>query len=197
MIGVTYADFYNLDIECTTAGQFSGIQLGGCVNVNFYTLMSISATTYLQTSAINGTNYPTRFVNFIGPDYLTLTSDGTHQSISIIGGNVNTSLTTITSSPGNTVRWNDAALPVGFNVSTVQPSGPSPATVTNGTIYSVILYVTAAGLTTQWKISAANGSAATIVGSLTVGQTIRLNPGDSIIVSFNFNTPPSWVWYAD
>jgi hypothetical protein len=83
--------------------------------------------------------------------------------------------------------------PLGLTIET--PALPSSAApLVNRTPFSVEALVTAPGAVTSWTLSDANGKSQTVSAALTAGQTILLDPGES--VGFTYTQAPSWRWRA-
>jgi hypothetical protein len=85
------------------------------------------------------------------------------------------------------------AEPVGFALDT-PPVPPSDKALTNLHPYPVNVIITAAGNVTAWTLTDAKGVFQRIPAPLTAGQTITLQPGEKIILSYT--TPPTWRWKA-
>ncbi len=85
------------------------------------------------------------------------------------------------------------AFPVGFAISTpaVPPSG---GMVVNRQPYTTQVMVTGSGEVSRWSLKDANGTLQEIQGGFTPGQTILLEPGDE--VGLTYTKQPTWKWKA-
>ena len=80
-------------------------------------------------------------------------------------------------------------------LSITTPSVPaSGCFVLNETSYSVVALITGAGSVSSWAIRDTKGTTRKIDTALYVGQSILLDPGDSIL--FVYASPPTWRWRA-
>ena len=81
----------------------------------------------------------------------------------------------------------------GFAIET-PPVPASGVPLVNRTPYSIEAIVVSAGAVTAWSLTDCSGRAQTIPASLILGQTISLEPGESIM--FTYTQAPSWRWRA-
>ncbi|MBI5094628.1 MAG: hypothetical protein HZB26_19610 [Candidatus Hydrogenedentes bacterium] len=81
--------------------------------------------------------------------------------------------------------------PLGMSIET--PAVPATAVpVVNRTPYTVDALITAPGAVTAWTLTAAADATQTVSAPLAAGQTIHLEPGDS--VCFTYTQAPTWRW---
>ena len=102
--------------------------------------------------------------------------------------------------------WFNVPSSLGFNLEAVYPYQPqgfaltTPSIPTSGTAqvntfpFPVRIYITGAGTTTAYTITAPAGNAETFSLALSLGQEITLDPGASITISYT--TAPTWKWYG-
>lgn len=79
----------------------------------------------------------------------------------------------------------------GFSVET-PPVAHSGEPEVNRTPFTVDVLVVSAGGVRAWTLGEASGASQRFEGGLTVGQSIRLAPGDSL--TLEYDTPPAWRW---
>lgn len=94
----------------------------------------------------------------------------------------------------NAQRPSNSIVPVhaeGLAVPT--PAFPaSGAACVNRTPYAIEAWVVSPGKVSEWTLIDNNGVSQVFSGALAVGQTIPLQPGDS--VKFNYTEAPTWRW---
>lgn len=80
---------------------------------------------------------------------------------------------------------------VGFNITTpgVAASG---AYTDNNTAFTVVVLILTEGSVSSWSIKDSDGNIAVMAAGLYAGQSIFLDPGDSI--KFNYSNAPTWAW---
>jgi hypothetical protein len=82
---------------------------------------------------------------------------------------------------------------VGFAVTT--PSVPgSGIYAANQQPYAMVAMILTPGSVSSWRVKDSAGTAQTISTGLFAGQSIYLQPGES--VRFDYSSPPTWVWRA-
>lgn len=83
--------------------------------------------------------------------------------------------------------------PLGFNIET--PEFPdSEKTMANTYPYPIEAAIVSTGSVSSWTLSDANGNRRPFDGKLYIGQTIHLDPGDSVL--FTYSRKPTWTWRA-
>ena len=83
--------------------------------------------------------------------------------------------------------------PVGFNITT-PAVGSSGQYVKNTTGYSIVATILTTGSVSSWQVMDSSGTYRTVSGGLQAGQSIYLEPGDS--VRFDYSSIPTWAWRA-
>ena len=82
---------------------------------------------------------------------------------------------------------------VGFDITT--PAVAATGTyVENDTAFTVVVLVLTEGSVSSWSIKDSDGNIATVSAGLYAGQSMLLDPGDSI--RFNYSSAPTWAWRA-
>lgn len=89
-----------------------------------------------------------------------------------------------------------SAQAIGFDISTPAVPGSSTTTggIRNDTGYSVIITILTSGTVNEWRLVDGNGNSNTVSSGLTAGQSIYLEPGDTIRISYS--AAPTWRWRA-
>ena len=108
----------------------------------------------------------------------------------VIAVNLANGITNNATQPTNrvTTTW-----PVGYAVNT--PAVPKSTKVcVNREPYTIDVNILNPGNVSIWTKTDANGESISFAGALTLGQSILLDPGDSI--SFEYTAAPQWKWKA-
>lgn len=108
----------------------------------------------------------------------------------IVGVDLPNGITNNAEVPTNRIR---STAPMGYSIGT-PPMPPSGERLVNRHPYVVEAQVVNAGDVTGWRLTDPDGSSQEFSGGLFTGQTILLEPGDSVV--FNYTKTPEWRWRA-
>ena len=142
----------------------------------------------------NGGSQNTCFLTWQGTAYdpgLALQLTGSATDNLIFASNLEPAgITNTASNPSNRIISTQA---IGFGIST--PLIPvSNNDQVNNTPYAVVITMIDAGNVSSWRITDNDGTSNTVNAPLLAGQSIYLEPGEAIRMTYT--TQPSWVWRA-
>ena len=162
-------------------GTFGQIAVIGIKTAGAAPLMTLNGNTAIKSMVVNG---------------LYENNGSTSINFSMINNTGSNSLT-IDNIQVHGVVTDSGVLPVGYYLTPTTPSVPASATAQqNANPFSVSVYMYG-GTVTEIQITR-NGTAYTVFSNATglalAGQGYKLNPGDSITVTYT--TAPTWEWLS-
>ena len=163
-------------------GTFGQVSFTGIKSAGFSPIIALSGSTTIKSMVVNG------FYEKNGSSTI---------NFSMIN-NPNSDSLTIDNIQVHGVVTDSGVLPVGYYLTPTTPSVPTSATAQENTNpYAVDVYVYGGDVT---KIQITKGGTAYTVFSVSTaiamsGQAYKLNPGDSITVTYS--TAPTWEWLSD
>ena len=82
---------------------------------------------------------------------------------------------------------------IGFDITTPVVAATGNY-VENDTAFTVVVLILTEGSVSSWSIMDSDGNVVTVSAGLYAGQSMLLDPGDSI--RMNYSSAPTWTWRA-